>query len=101
MQYLRRLLSALLGREPPLARELVALDRRVAVLEASTADFRDAVTAEAERAARWVDMQAQLRRFLGRLDAHAGKDREQEANGHRDPKQLAAILRTKFPNAGG
>jgi hypothetical protein len=78
---------------------LAALDRRVSALEAAQADCAEVVQLEAERAARWADMSAQLRRFLGRLDAHAGKDREPE-NGTRDPKQLAAILRTKFPNAG-
>ena len=78
------------------------LEQRVDALEAAQADCLDAVQAEAERAARWADMSQQLRRFLCRLDAHAGKDRAKDEgeNGHRDPKQLAAILRTKFPNAG-
>jgi hypothetical protein len=53
---------------------LAALDRRVAALEAAVSDVTEAVEAEAERAARWADMSTQLRRFLGRLDAHAGHD---------------------------
>lgn len=79
---------------------LAALDRRVAALEASVADCLEVVELESERAARWADMNAQLRRFLGRLDAHAQKDRQAE-NGHGpDPKQLAAILRSKYPHSG-
>lgn len=102
---LRNALQALLGRDRPPAgyREaLAALDRRVAAVEAQLADCLEVVQLEAERAARWADMNQQLRRFLGRLDAHAGKDREREEdlNGGRDPKQLAAILRSKYPNAG-
>lgn len=78
---------------------LAALDRRVAALEAAQADCLEVVQLESERAARWADMNAQLRRFLGRLDAHAQKDRQAE-NGGQDPKQLAAILRSKYPHSG-
>ena len=85
--------------------QLAALDRRVEALEAAQSDLQEAVQHEAERAARWADMSQQLRRFLGRLDAHAGKEREREAESNggakHDPKQLAALLRTKFPHTGG
>lgn len=110
MKRLRNALNALLGRERPPVGELVALEtafelleRRLTALEAAQADCMEVVQLEAERAARWADMTNQLRRFLGRLDAHAGKERQQEeeSNGtKRDPKQLAAILRSKYPNAG-
>lgn len=79
---------------------LEALERRVAVLEANAGDYAGAVADEAERAARWADMQAQLRRFLGRLDAHAGHDKEPATEAGKDPKVIAAALRAKFPNAG-
>lgn len=96
-------LRALLSHERPPSgyREaLAALDRRVAALEAAQSDCLEVVQLEAERAARWADMSQQLRRFLGRLDAHAKKDREEPENGARDPKQLAAILRSKYPHSG-
>jgi hypothetical protein len=89
----------------PLRDACAALDRRLEAVEGQLADCLEIVQLEAERATRWADMNAQLRRFLGRLDAHAGQQRrrdeeEGDANGHRDPKQLAAILRSKYPNAG-
>jgi len=99
---LKRLRALLRPDRPPAGygEALAALDRRVAVLEAAQSDCAEVVQLEAERAARWADMNQQLRRFLGRLDAHAGKERAAEENGGRDPKQLAAILRTKFPHTG-
>lgn len=98
---LERLRALLRPDRPPAGygEALAALDRRVEALEASSAESAEVVQLEAERAARWADMSQQLRRFLGRLDAHAGKEREAE-NGGRDPKQLAQILRSKFPHSG-
>lgn len=81
---------------------LDALARRVAALEAAQADCLAVVESEADRATRWVDMSNQLRRFLGRLDKHAGLDRSQDDAGtSQDPKLLAAILRSKFHYNGG
>lgn len=46
----------------------------------------------------WSDMNAQLRRFLGRLDAHAGQDRRRAEEENPRAAQLSEVLRLKFPN---
>lgn len=71
--------------------EVEALAERLTALEEQ----------EAARAAEWVDLKVQLRKILGRLDKHAGIENGGKESTGQDPKQLAAILRTKFPHAGG
>ena len=76
---------------------------RLDSLERDMAELDEQREQATDRELRWAEMNAQLRRYLGRLDAHAKRanpDDEPEP-GKSDPKQLAAILRTKFPQQNG
>lgn len=91
---LRRFLGLSGPWEPPfreLAEKVAELDRRLAPLEEAHAD-------QIERDLKWAEMNAQLRRYLGRLDAHAGHQRtKEEANGsHLVPRP--DVLAAKFPH---
>lgn len=69
----------------PLATRVAALEERLSELD----------QVQTERELRWAEMNAQLRRYLGRLDAHAGHDRSKasSSNGYTRPDVIAA----KYP----
>jgi len=74
----------------PLLARLEAVERRLVPLE-------EAHEAEVERDLKWAEMNAQLRRYLGRLDAHAGKQREREG-GQNGGGARADVIAAKFPH---
>lgn len=87
---LRRFLG-LPGPWEPLAEKVAELERRLAPLEEAHADA-------VERELRWAEMNAQLRRYLGRLDAHAGHQRtkDEATSSHLVPRP--DVLAAKYPN---
>lgn len=92
--------KALWRHDLPLADQVDALTRRLAAVEAALRDVAEVVESEAHREAKWQDQQLQLRKLLGRLDAHAGKERAANGAASIDPKQLAAVIRSKYPTSG-
>lgn len=70
--FLRRYLGLTDTDIAPLAARVSALEERIAELDAVATD----------REIRWAEMNAQLRRYLGRLDAHAARSSSSSANGH-------------------
>lgn len=86
---LRRLFGLAGPRQPPLA-------DRVAQLESRVQELADS---ETERELRWTELNVQLRRYLGRLDAHAGHEqRRQLENGHVRGGARPDVLAAKYPH---
>lgn len=95
-------LRAFLAPSDHLVAPLVA---RVAELERQVARLVELEDAAVERELRWTEMNAQLRRYLGRLDAHAGRaGRDQDetpTNAHAGRAHLVPrsdVIAAKFPN---
>lgn len=87
-----------------LARYFLPPDPRIAPLEAAVADLtarliplEEAHAEAVEREIKWAEMNAQLRRYLGRLDAHAGRARDEEPAG-RNGGARADVIAAKFPH---
>ncbi len=93
-------LRAVLGLPGPQWPPLVELAQRVTELEGRLVPLEEALAESVEREVRWQEMNAQLRRYLGRLDAHAGRARQDEApaaNG-RQLHPRADVIAAKFPH---
>lgn len=69
--------------------EVEALAQRVAALEL-------ALEADVDRELKWQEQQVQLRRFLGRLDAHAGRAKGETVNGRGGAR--ADVIAAKYPH---
>jgi hypothetical protein len=73
---------------------------RLNSLERSMADVEATNELAVQREMRWQEMNGQLRRYLGRLDAHAGHEQrrevEQQLPGHLGPR--ADVIAAKYPN---
>jgi hypothetical protein len=97
---LRRYFSPRQGQLPPILEErLQAILGRLSSLERSSADLEAAAELEVQREMKWQEMNAQLRRYLGRLDAHAGHQRQREQLEELDPKGARAdVIAAKYPN---
>lgn len=76
---------------PPLADRVTELERRIIPLE-------EASQAETEREIRWAELNAQLRRYLGRLDAHAGRARQEEGENGSRATLRPDVIAAKFPH---
>lgn len=70
---------------------------RLAALEATVTELLELRDGLVERELKWAEMNAQLRRYLGRLDAHAGHAARRDDDNPR-AAQLSAVLAAKFPN---
>lgn len=71
----------------------------LAELAARVAELEKRAELEVERDLKWADMNAQLRRYLGRLDAHAGRERQADTNGTaRGLHARADVIAAKFPH---
>lgn len=93
-------LRRFLGLAGPWEPQLAALAQQVAQLETRLLPLEEAHADAIERELKWSEMNAQLRRYLGRLDAHAGYQRsKEEANGaeHRLVPR-SDVLAAKFPH---
>lgn len=90
---LKAVLTPARGPVTPLPEPAVAaLEQRVAALEQLS-------EAAVEREMKWQEMNAQLRRFLGRLDAHAGRAEQQQQNGSaRGLHARSDVIAAKFPH---
>ena len=87
--FLRHVLGLVDPRVTPLLAEVADLRSRLIPLE-------EAHEAEVERDLKWAEMNAQLRRYLGRLDAHAGRQPREQENGH-GPRARADVIAAKYP----
>ena len=82
---LRHVLTLALGGIAPLEKRVAALEARLEELDAIATD----------REIRWAEMNAQLRRYLGRLDAHAGRVKEDRNGGPHGAR--ADVIAAKYP----
>lgn len=85
------------GEMPPrVADVLDGLLARIRTLEAAVEELEQTNALATEREVRWVEMNAQLRRYLGRLDAHAGiEKRKEEESNHGGAR--SDVLAAKYP----
>jgi hypothetical protein len=73
---------------------LAPLAARVLALEARLSELDEVQT---HRELQWAEMNAQLRRYLGRLDAHAGRDRERSSSSSPNGVHRPDVIAAKFP----
>ena len=81
---------------PPADHAPEAILERIRSLEASVARIDELAEDWTERELKWAEMNAQLRRFLGRLDAHAGH----AARAAEETQQIYRpdVIAAKYPN---
>lgn len=73
------------------------LTARVSELESRVAVLMEDHDSALERDLRWNELNAQLRRYLGRLDAHAQHSREREEAGRNGLHARADVIAMKYP----
>lgn len=92
-----RLIARLRAFLRPSDTQVAPLLARLEALEARLLPLEEAQAEAVERELKWAEMNAQLRRYLGRLDAHAGHDRAKDPTNGRGGAR-ADVIAAKFPH---
>lgn len=85
-------LFGFLARRNRLVGQVEALEKRLAVLEDAQ---------HPTKLLEWVELAERLQRYLSRLSAVEQRLKHRENGDDTTPPQLRALLKTKFPSAGG